>query len=249
MTLRTTRVSALLLLAAAACGAHAPPAVDAAYVAPPEPAGAPRNALTPDETRQGWKLLFNGYNTDGWLGWRMDSVPPGWTVAGGTLTHSAPTVDIVSAAQYRNFDLRFDWKTTPGGHGGVFYRADEKSDALWKSAPEFELLGDSLQGDRRTPYYGAGAVTGIYLDRSGVLEPAGRWNHAEIIVKGRRVEHRLNGVKVLDYVLESPDWVDRVRRSDFAKWPEYGRALSGHIGLAGSGSGIEYANVMVRELP
>lgn len=249
MTARSVTLSAILLLALSGCGGHNVPAVDAEYAAVPEPAGAPANALTADETRQGWTLLFNGYNTDGWRGWRMDSVPAGWGVVAGALIPTVPTGDIVSTAEYRNFDLKFDWKATPGAHGGVYYRADEKSDAIGKSAPEFEILGDSLQGDTRTPYDGAAAVTGVYRDRSGVLEPSARWNHGEIIVQGRHVEQRLNGAKVLEYVLESPSWVDRVRRSDLAKWPNYGRALSGHIGLAGSGSGVEYANVKIREMP
>ncbi|MGH7531814.1 MAG: 3-keto-disaccharide hydrolase [Gemmatimonadales bacterium] len=246
---RALRVTVPLLLAIAACGGHAAPEVDAKYALPPEPAGAPSNALSAGEVRQGWQLLFNGTNTDGWRGWRMDSMPAGWQVAGGTLTHAAPATDIITAGSFRNFDLKVDWKTTQEGHGGIYYRADEKSATIAESAPELEVLSDSLQGDKGSPYNGAAAVTGLYSTRSAPLEPSGRWNHAEIIVKGRHVEQWLNGAKVLEYVLESPNWVDRVRRSGFARWPAYGRSLTGPIGLAGIGTGVEYANVKIRVLP
>ncbi|MGH7732794.1 MAG: 3-keto-disaccharide hydrolase, partial [Gemmatimonadales bacterium] len=147
MILRALRVTVPLLLAVVACGGHAAPEVDAKYALPPEPVGAPSNALSADEVRQGWQLLFNGYNTDGWRGWHMDSVPQGWQVQGGALTHTASTTDIITVGTFRNFDLKVDWKTTRAGHGGIYYRADEKSAAISESAPELEVLSDSLQGE------------------------------------------------------------------------------------------------------
>jgi hypothetical protein len=69
------------------------------------------------------------------------------------------------------------------------------------------------------------------------------------VVKGRHVEQWLNGVKVVDYVLESSDWVDRVAHTKFVAWPIYGRALRGHIGLQDHGSGVQFANIKIRVLP
>lgn len=249
MTAPTSRVTPLLLLTLAACAGHVAPAVDAKYAPPPEPVGAPTNALTPSEVAEGWVLLFNGRTTSGWHAWRSDSAAAGWQVLDGALTHSTGAEDLVTAGKFRDFDLKFDWRTARAAVGGLFYRADDRSTAIVESAPEFEVLGDSLQFAEESPYSGAAGVTGLYATRKGVLEPTGNWNHAELIVQGRRVEHRLNGVRVLQYVLESSNWVERVRQSAFAHFPQYGRGLEGHIAFAGSGNGVEYANVKIRVVP
>ena len=51
-------------------------------------AGEP-NTLTPQEQAEGWKLLFDGRTTNGWRGYKKDSVPEGWKVIDGALTLTA----------------------------------------------------------------------------------------------------------------------------------------------------------------
>ena len=49
-------------------------------------AGTPPNTLTEAERREGWRLLFDGTTTNGWRGYRSNTVPAGWQVLDGALT-------------------------------------------------------------------------------------------------------------------------------------------------------------------
>jgi len=63
------------------------------------------------------------------------------------------------------------------------------------------------------------------------------------------VEHWLNGKKVVEYELWSPDWKARVANSKFAEWPSYGLAKKGHIALQDHGDWVAYRNIRIRRLP
>jgi hypothetical protein len=67
-------------------------------------------------------------------------------------------------------------------------------------------------------------------------------------VEGNRVEHWLNGSKVVEYELGSAAWEELVRQSKFASMPAYGRAEKGRIALQDHGDRVEYRNVKVRVL-
>jgi len=69
------------------------------------------------------------------------------------------------------------------------------------------------------------------------------------VVKGNHVEHWLNGKRVLEYELKSADWKARVAASKFSKYPDYGLAASGLIGLQGDHPGaLAIRNIRIREL-
>jgi hypothetical protein len=82
-----------------------------------------------------------------------------------------------------------------------------------------------------------------------VAKPAGEWNQVRLVVKGAHVEHWLNGQKVVEYELWSPDWKARVANSKFAQWPAYGLAKQGHIALQDHGDWVAYRNIRIRALP
>jgi hypothetical protein len=80
------------------------------------------------------------------------------------------------------------------------------------------------------------------------VKPAQQWNEARILVRGARVEHWLNGTKVVEYELRGEAWADLVRNSKFNQWPAYGQADRGHIGLQEHGGRVWYRNIKLREL-
>src|SRR6056300_1342868 len=92
-----------------------------------------------------WEMLFDGKNTSSLRGYQMDSFPDnGWTVKDGTLRTlpEGKVIDIVTKKKYRNFELIFDWKVTPGANSGVMYRVDESKDRPWHTGPEYQILDD-----------------------------------------------------------------------------------------------------------
>ena len=94
----------------------------------------------------------------------------------------------------------------------------------------------------------AGGNYALHGPAEDAAKPAGEWNRARIVKIGDRVEHYLNGVKVVDYVWGSDDWKQRVADSKFAAWPVYARSQKGHLGLQFHGDRIEFRNIRVRPL-
>ena len=207
------------------------------------------NTLNDAERRAGWRLLFNGTSLDGWRQYQGDAIPAAWGVANGSITKNVTTSDIVTRDQFGDFELTFDWKVATGGNAGVFYRATEQYDRVYWSATEFQLLDDTNAADGRNPLTSAGAAYGLYPAPRGIVKPAGEWNVARIVAVGPHVEHWLNGQKLLEYEFWSADWEAKVKDSKFKDWPNYGRAVRGHIALQGDHRGdLELRNIKIREI-
>jgi len=207
------------------------------------------NTLTQAEQAAGWRLLFDGRTTDGWRGYGMDSMPAGWEAVDGALTRVAETRDIITREQFGNFELSLEWKIASGGNSGILYRVTEEYDYTYKSGPEMQVLDDAKHPDGQSRLTAAGADYALYPSSAGVVKPAGEWNQVRILVNGNHVEHWLNGTKVVEYELGSPDWVAKVKASKFAEWPHYGLAKAGYIGLQEHGSRVAYRNIKIRVLP
>jgi len=212
-------------------------------------AQASRNTLTPAERAAGWRLLFDGKTTTGWRGWKMDTLPSGWQVVDGALTRVRRAADIITTEKFKNFELSLEWKIAPNGNSGIFYRASEDDDAIYWSAPEMQVLDDAGHPDGQSRLTAAGSDYGLYPSPAGVVQPAGQWNQVRLVVNGNHVEHWLNGVKVVEYELGSPDWEARVKASKFAPHPHYGRNPEGYIGLQEHDSWVAYRNIKIRVLP
>jgi Domain of Unknown Function (DUF1080) len=205
----------------------------------------------------GWKPLFDGKSLAAWKGYRTDKVPDGWKVANGELVKDAPVADIITRDEYGDFELELEWKIGAAGNSGVFYRGIEDpdykgkpgDDRLYMTGPEYQLLDDVEARDNKTRLTCAAAAYGLYPSPAGHLKPVGGWNQTRILVKGAHVEHWLNGVKMVEYELWSPDWEAKVKATKFNAWPKFGRAKRGHIGLQGDHEGsLAFRNIRIREV-
>ena len=208
------------------------------------------NVLSADERAQGFRLLFDGSSTAGWRGYHSPVMPSGWQAVDGALTRVSRTTDIMTIDEFANFELRLSWRIPPGGNSGIMYHVTEQGDAIYTSGPEMQVLDDSGHADGRNRLTSAGSLFGLYAAPQGVVHRAGEWNDVRIIVNGPHVEHWLNGVKVVEYELWSPEWRQLVQASKFAQWPEYGLAHRGHIALQGDHDGaVAYRAMRIRALP
>ncbi|HSA57168.1 MAG TPA: DUF1080 domain-containing protein [Gemmatimonadaceae bacterium] len=221
--------------------------------APEPPGGATRAAAAAPATAAAaqpeWRSLFDGASMAAWRGYKSADVPSGWRVVDGTFMKESTTGDILTREQFGDFELEFDWRIGRGGNSGVFYRATEEYERVYWSAPEYQLLDDPNARDGRDRLTAAGAAYGLYPAPAGVVKAAGEWNTTRIVARGAHVEHWLNGQKLLEYELWSPDWEAKVKASKFGVWPNYGRARRGHIGIQGDHSGtLAFRNVRIREL-
>jgi hypothetical protein len=205
-----------------------------------------------------WRSLFDGTSLAAWRGYKSDTVPDGWKIEKRALVKNGHVGDLITREEFGDFDLELEWKIGRAGNSGIFYRGIEDSDftgepnddRIYTTAPEYQLLDDNEAADNRTRLTCAGANYGLYPSPPGHLKPVGAWNKARIVARGAHVEHWLNGVKVVEYELWSPDWEAKVAATKFNAWPKFGRAKRGHIGLQGDHAGaLGFRNIRIRELP
>jgi hypothetical protein len=184
-----------------------------------------------------WQSLSGDEARRFWRGWKSPDLPDGWRIDGNVLGKEGEVEDIVSREGFGDFELEFEWTVSEGGNAGIFFRGTREYDYIYWSAPEYQLLDDARHPDGGNRLTSAAAAYALYAAPEGVVKPAGEWNLARIVVDGARVEHWLNGRKVVSYELWSPDWKAKVASSKFAKYPNYGLAREGLLGIQGDHAG------------
>jgi len=170
-------------------------------------------------------------------------------VQDGALTRTGAGGDIISTDEFKNFELSIDWKIEIGGNSGIFYRASEDSEAIYWNAVEMQVLDDAKHPDGQDRMTSAGAAYDLYPSPKGHVNPGGEWNTARLIVNGNHVEQWLNGFKLLEYELGSPDWNAKVAASKFKPHPRFGNNAQGHIGLQDHSNVVAFRNIKIRVLP
>ncbi|MBQ2173266.1 MAG: DUF1080 domain-containing protein [Bacteroidales bacterium] len=222
------------------------------------------NVLTKEEIAQGWKLLFNGENSEGWQSARNLGTFPseGWTIQDGILSvnkgdggESTGGGDIITTRRYRNFALKVEFKLTPGANSGIKYFVDPETNKGAGSAIgcEFQVLDDKLHPDAKLGVKGNRTMGSLY---DLIPAPKGEWENytidgwqrALIIVNGKHVEHWLNGHKLLEYERDNQMWNALVAYSKYKDWPNFGNAAEGYILLQDHGDNVSYRNVKILEL-
>ena len=163
-----------------------------------------------------WEPLFDGKTTRGWLEVTGLPFPESWTIEDGCLkAFPAPkgNQDIRTAATYTEFEFEFAWRILKGGNSGVKYlvqNTDRWTNAQGLQArargPEYQLVDDASD-DAADPTRVTGALYSVLAPTARSTKQPGEWNAARLIVRSGRVEHWLNGVRVLAYALDRPDVV------------------------------------------
>lgn len=219
------------------------------------------NTLSKREQAEGWKLLFDGKTTNGWRGAKLDGFPDhGWQVKDGLLTvlkgdggESANGGDIVTTHTYGNFVLTFEFKITPGANSGVKYFVDPTLNKGTGSAIgcEFQILDDQRHPDAKLGVRGNRKLGSLYD-----LIPApdkkyfyiDQFNKGMVVVRGRHVEHWLNGQKLLEYERDNQEWNALVAYSKYKNWPNFGNYKQGYILLQDHGHEVSFKNIKILEL-
>lgn len=219
--------------------------------AAPAPAPAP---LTAAEKAAGWRLLFDGQSLTGWRLYGQPAttaIGPGWKAADGLLQKVAgiKTGDIITEQTFDNFELSWEWRIEKEGNNGVKYLVTEARPAA--PGHEYQMIDDDapkwakLHAESKTASFYE--VLPPAADRP--LNPPGQWNRSRIVVRGSVVEHWLNDRKVLTYELGSTAVKAGLAKSKFAKYPDFGQKLRGHIMLTDHGDAAWFRALKLRELP
>lgn len=225
------------------------------------------NRLTVSEVAAGWRLLWNGKTTDGWIGVKNGLFPEQcWGINEGVLTvhpdgagEASGGGSIITRERFSNFELVADFKLTPGANSGIKYfvqstlDADSNPSAGSGIGCEFQILDDQLHPDAKLGRDGNRTQGSLYdlIPANGAKKsnPVGDWNTARIVVNGSHVEHWLNGGKVLEYERGSAAFRATVAQSKFKNSPRFGEWPNGHILLQEHGDRVHFRNVKIRPLP
>ncbi len=210
------------------------------------------------EEMLGWTRLFDGVSTDGWRGYGREDFPTGrWKVEQGELIGPSTSGnmdggDIITVAEFTDFELVFDFKVGREGNSGVFYRVQEQDGkGLFQVAAEYQVLDDTAYIDMGTMDMNTHLTGDNYDLHSAVvrpMKPVGEWNTGRIVVEGNHVEHWLNGVMMIEYELYTGEWEALVSASKFGEEEHYARAPSGSIGLQDHGTPVWYRNIKIRKI-
>lgn len=221
------------------------------------------NQLTAYEKKNGWKLLFDGKSNTGWRSAKGNTFPQkGWVINDGAIavlnasgSESTNGGDIVTNEKYSAFDLSFEFKLTPGANSGIKYFVTLAENSSGSAIGlEYQVLDDTLHPDAKLGKDGNRTLASLYdlikADKQKrFLRPIGQWNIGRIIVyPNDKVEHYLNGVKVLEYIRGSKNYKDLVAISKYAVWKNFGEAPSGHILLQDHGNAVFYRSIKINTL-
>ena len=206
-------------------------------------AAAKPNTLTAAEKRGGWKLLFDGDSLDGWRNYRKEGVSDGWKAVDGAITRvAADAGDLVTLDEYDSFELFIDYKIAPRGNSGVMFHVTEDGEESWHSGPEIQILGRSGGMQK------SGWLYQLYSSDVDSTRPAGEWNQIHLRIAPNQCETHINGLRYAKFVIGDTDWNDRVSRSKFAKYPNFGKSGRGRICLQEHGSEVAFRNIKIRPL-
>jgi hypothetical protein len=159
--------------------------------------------------------------------------------------------DIVTLDEYSNFELTAEFKLTDGANSGIKYFVIEAQPKTPGSAKglEYQVLDDAKHPDAKLGINGNRTCASLYdliPAKNKKMKPMGEWNQARILVKGKHVEHWLNGKKVLQYERGGKEFLAHKAESKFKDIPEFGEYQKGHILIQDHGNQVFYRNVKIR---
>ncbi|WP_242082625.1 3-keto-disaccharide hydrolase [Aestuariivivens sediminis] len=231
-----------------------------------------------DPTGEEWISLFDGTSTEGWRAYNGDTLPPGWVIEDGVLTFNTELgleqdytggIDIIYAAEeFDNFELYLEWKLPAGGNSGIFYHVKEGYQKIYDVAPEYALIDDlgyskihdltdynlslgyTENLNELKPLYRTGSDYAMHAadPSQKVLHPIGEWNSSKIVFTPQKVEHWLNGKKLLSFVPWDDAWYEKKNSDKWKNSPDYGIYKTGYIGLQDHSSPIWFRNIKIKKL-
>jgi hypothetical protein len=232
--------------------------------------------------KKGYIVLFDGTSLKGWRGYGKNHVPVRWEIEDGTLHfigHNNPKYkdekgnkreggDLIFAHNFKNFIFEIEWKISKGGNSGIFYLAQETTNAdrsklepIYISCPEYQVLDNENHPDAKLGKDNNRKAASLYdmiPAKPQDAKPYGNWNKAKIVVQDGKITHYQNGAEVLTYNLWTPEWIKLLQDSKFSekKWPHAYQLLSncggknheGFVGIQDHGDDVWYRNIKIKVL-
>jgi hypothetical protein len=212
-------------------------------------AAAAINRLTDAERREGWKLLFDGKSTEGWLEITGKPFPSNcWAIEDGclrTIVRQDGMQDIRTAETYKSFDFRFEWMARKDGNSGVKYliqKVDEWVNKEGRQARarglEYQLADDAgpdASTDRKRI---SGSLYSVIAPVPHQVPAVSVFHESRILLQGQHAEHWLDGLKLVSFETTAPEVVAQLK----------GEKTESPISLQNHQSDVWFRNLRVRRL-
>jgi len=202
-------------------------------------------------------FLFDGKTLNGWHGYNKGNAPiTNWTIIDGALVCLGAAKhdtggDIVTDKRYENFELEWEWKIDKGSNSGVMYHVieDKKYKGPYETGPEYQIIDDVNYPGKLEEWQQTGADYAMHVaGPNKKLKPVGEWNHSKIIFNKGKVEHWLNGEKIVAFEAWTEEWYHKKNTGKWKDYPDYGIAKKGHIALQDHGNKAYFKNIKIRQL-
>jgi hypothetical protein len=227
-----------------------------------------QNTLSSQEKKEGWKLLFNGKNTDGWHNYGTKGVGPGWIIEDGALKLNAVDRagnktknakgevignDIVTDEVFSgDFEFKADWKVSKQANSGIFFFVAEapKYKEIYHTGLELQVIDDSIYEGAPENKHRAGDLFGVTNARIREPLPVGQWNKVLVRLKGNKLTVDMNGYRIQELDLNSPSWKKSLEAdgSPLKNSPLTKGIFKGAFGLQDWGSMVWYRNLKYRKI-
>jgi len=203
----------------------------------------------PEPSTNAWKPIFDGRTFEGWTTKTGKPVTVGWEVRDGAIHRTGAGGDIVTAAEWKDFELEFEWKVAAKANSGLKYRVAEYAPAGRDIGPEYQVLDDDGHANGSNPKTSAGSLYDLVPPAAAKkLRPVGAWNQSRIVARGPVLQHWLNGEKILEVNLESPEWRSALAASKFKAAADFA-SKKGRILIQDHGDEAWFRSLRLRELP
>ncbi len=208
-----------------------------------------RRVKTPQKLLVGPDVsLLQADSLAGWTSLGGKAPDQGWSVADGILHLKGRGGDIKTENQYRNFILDFAWTHSKGGNSGIKYRLKQFDGKGWLGL-EYQVLDDYNTGEGKKPKNNTATLYDLLpCENEKALKPHTELNHGRIVVYGNRIQHWLNGKKVVDVVVGSKKWKEAVAASKFSDVKGFGENPTGFFMIQDHQCEVWFHKISVKEI-
>lgn len=219
------------------------------------------NQLTAAEKADGWQLMFNGENMDGWRNFNKATIGKNWVIDDDAIHLNADAKgtdewlegeggDIVFDGVFENYELQLEWKIGDCGNSGIIFNAQEGAEysAPWKTGLEMQVLDDACHPDNKLANHRAGALYDLIECSEVTVKPAGEWNQVRIILNKGELELWQNDVQMVTTTLWTSDWEAMVAGSKFKNFPGWATFKQGMISLQDHSDPVWYRNIKIKKI-
>lgn len=198
------------------------------------------------------KPLFDGKTTTGWHTY-LKTGAGAWKVVDGALQldpKAEQQGDLVTDAEYENYELTLEWNITKEGNSGIIFgvHEDPKFSETYVTGVEMQVLDNKDASDNKKANHLAGSLYDMKAPSKDVAKPAGEWNKVKLRKKDGHLTFWLNGTKIVETQIGSDEWKQLIANSKFKTWTDFAAYPKGHIALQDHGHVISFRDISIKQL-